>query len=552
MIRRLSIKNYAIIEQLEIDFSDRLTIITGETGAGKSILLGALGLIMGNRADTKALLDENQKCVVEAVFDLSPYDLRSFFEENELEFEHELIIRREISPSGKSRAFINDSPATAKVLQALTDNLIDLHQQFDTLDIHNVSFQLRMLDALAGNKPLLETYQTKFKQFQTNQRELAKWKEQSQAASREFDFIQFQLDEFNKAELQADEQNTLESELATLANAKEIKRTLSGIFQQLREAEQNTLSQLNEMGNALASLKKFSTKIPPLLQRLTEATVELDDLADEIERLAENTEYDPQRINDIQQRLDTIYRLQHKHQARTVDELLAIQQNLETALASYANLDETIAQLEKNIASQEKDLRQMATVLSEKRRAVIKGFEEKVHDLLRQLSMEHARLRVEVSQLEALSATGFDEVNFLFSANKGGRFDLIKNVASGGELSRLTLCTKSLVASAIPLPTLIFDEIDTGISGDVALKMGSILRQLSRHHQVVSITHTPQIAATADCHYFVYKTDADQRTLTSVKQLTSEERVREIATMLSGNPPSMAALDNARDLLNKN
>jgi DNA repair protein RecN (Recombination protein N) len=549
MIRRLSIRNYAIIEQLEIDFSDRLTIITGETGAGKSILLGALGLIMGSRADTKTLFNDNEKCVVEGTFDIARYDLKDFFTENDLEYDAELIVRREISPSGKSRAFINDSPATAKMLQDLSGNLIDLHQQFDTLDIHNVSFQLRMLDALAGNKSLLDDYQNRFKRYQSDRRQLEKLREQSLAAAREVDFLQFQLDELTKAELRKGEQEALETELETLSNAEEIKRTLGGIHRHLNDSEQAIVPQLNDALNALNGIKKFHPELPELYQRFSSLTLELDDLASELERVADDTEYDPERISEMQQRLDTIYRLQHKHQAISIEALLELEQDLQNRLDGFSNTDETIAALEKSVQAQDKALREAATLLSQKRQGVIKGFEEKVQGLLAQLSMEHARLRVDMRPLETLSSTGLDEVNFLFSANKGGRFDLIKNVASGGELSRLTLCTKSLVASAIPLPTLIFDEIDTGISGDVALKMGNILRGLSRHHQVVSITHTPQIAATADRHYFVYKTDAGDRTTTSVKQLTPNERIVEIATMLSGNPPSAAALENAKGLL---
>ncbi len=551
MITRLLIKNYAIIENLEIDFSDKLTIITGETGAGKSILLGGLGLIMGKRADLKALFDNTKKCIIEGYFDVSKYSLKSFFTENDIDFDDELIIRREITPSGKSRAFINDTPTSIKLLQQLSANLIDLHQQFDTLDIHNVSFQLRMIDALAGNTDLLETYQKEFKQYQSDQRKLQKLLSQSQAATKETDFLTFQLNELTEATLHETEQETLETEQTQLNNSEDIKRVLGGVYQQLNDADNATLDQLQSLMSMLHQVQKFNPTIEQLYERLNSTILELEDISSELEQLVENTAYNPERLQEIQERLDLIYRLQNKHQVRTTAELLGIQQRLETKLEAYSDLSGEISILELSIEQQEKDLRQIAEQLSIRRKKIVQGFEQKVHELLAQLSMPYAQLKVDIQTTKQLNATGLDEVNFLFASNKGSRFDLIKNVASGGELSRLTLCTKSLVASAIPLPTLIFDEIDTGISGDVALKMGQILKDLSDEHQVVSITHTPQIAVNADSHYFVYKQIVGERTTTSVKALNQEERINEIATMLSGSPPSEAAISNARALMKK-
>ncbi|MCI5081806.1 MAG: DNA repair protein RecN [Saprospiraceae bacterium] len=549
MIESLQIQNYALIETLEINFSKGLTIITGETGAGKSILLGALGLIMGNRADTKVLYHEDQKCFVEAVFDISKYDLKRFFKENDLDYEDELVIRREITPSGKTRAFVNDSPVNLKILQRLSSSLIDLHQQFDTLDIHNVSFQLRLLDALAGNKKVLEEYQKAFETYQRNRRQLNKLLSQTEQNAKERDFLQFQLEEFDKAELIAGEQEKLERELQRLTNAEDIKRQTLAAFQYLSESEQSVISQLEELGVQINQISKFDKNLDQLNDRFNGIIAELQDLSQEFETIAEETEYDEERIVEVQERLDLIYRLQAKHSVQTVNELLAIQEDISNRLTSINDDNERIEQLETEIADQEDKLRTKAAWLREKRQLVVPDFQKKVEKRLAKLAMEHAQLKIQFNELEELSPTGLDEIHFLFSANKGGRLQLIKDVASGGELSRLTLVTKSLVASAIPLPTLIFDEIDTGISGDVALKMGDILRKLSDQHQVVSITHSPQIASKADAHYFVYKQVKDDRTISNIRELEQEERIEAIAVMLSQSPPSKSALENARELL---
>lgn len=549
MIKKLLIRNFAIIDNLEIHFSDKLTIITGETGAGKSILLGGLGLIMGNRADGVTLYNPDEKCVIEAYFDVKNYDLKSFFDENELDYDTEVVVRREITPAGKSRAFINDTPATLKQLQQLSAALIDLHQQFDTLDIHNVSFQLRMIDALADNKKILDTYQHQYKQYQADKRKLAEFIAQSANASKEIDFLTFQLSEFDKAELIDGEQPKLEEELQRLNNAENIKRVMSAAYRQLHESETAISSQLDEMLKNINGVKKFHSDVATLHERLDNLKYELNDIAKEAEAIAEDTEFDGERIMEIQARLDMIYKLLKKHNAFDVTELISIENGIRTQLAGFSDLTGTIERMEQSIAKQEKALHTLANELSARRTAVTSGFVEKVENLLAQLAMEHAKLQVVVKPLEELTPTGSDEVEFLFAPNKGSKFMAIKDTASGGELSRLTLCTKSLVASAIPLPTLIFDEIDTGISGDVALKMGKILRQLSNHHQVVSITHSPQIAAQAETHYFVYKKVLENSTVTNVKALSPDERIRAIATMLSTNPPTQSALDNAKELL---
>lgn len=549
MIKSLHIQNYAIIEQLEINFSKGLTIITGETGAGKSIILGALGLVMGNRADIKSLYDEEKKCTVEAIFDISAYDLRVFFQDNEIDYENETTIRREISPSGKSRAFINDSPVNLNVLQQLSGALLDLHQQFDTLDIHNVSFQLRMIDALADNKRLASGYEEEFRQYNADQKRLANLIERNEASAKEVDFLQFQLQEFDEAELIEGEQERLEEELAVLTNAEEIKRTLSAAFQFLSESEQSVINQLEEVGVTLHQVSKFEKRLGQMSERFAGIIEELKDMAGDFEAVADETEYDPERITEVQARLDLIYNLQSKHKVSTVAELLEIQENIQKQLGEFGDLSSEIESLRTGIAEQEVHLREVAGMLSERRHLVVEEFENKVKTMLAQLSMQHAVLKVDIQKMEALGPTGIDDVNFLFAANKGSRLQLIKDVASGGELSRLTLVTKSLVASAIPLPTLVFDEIDAGVSGDVALRMGNILRELSNQHQVVTITHSPQVASKADAHYFIYKKEKEDRVVTKVKELDQDERIRAIATMLSQNPPSEAAIANARQLI---
>ncbi|MEL6719041.1 MAG: DNA repair protein RecN [Bacteroidota bacterium] len=549
MIKWLKIKNYAIIEELELQFSEGLTIITGETGAGKSILLGALGLLMGRRMDTKSLYEDSKKCVIEGAFDISRYQLKELFEEQDLDYEEELLIRRELTPSGKSRAFVNDTPTNLKVLQALSSSLIDLHQQFDTQELHTTDFQLQMLDALAENKAFLEDYQVLYRQYQGNKRQLNKLVEEQQRAVQESDFLNFQLEELEKAALENGEQTKLETEADKLTHAEDIKRNMNSVYQHLSEADQSVLNQLQELSISITNVSEFDPKIGKLKERFDSILFELQDLTSEFEQIAEETEYDGERLQEVNERLDLIYRLQQKHQVQSVEELVVLQEQLQSKHTSFSDLESTIAKLEKEIANQEKQLRQQAKILSERRQQIAPKFQKNVEQMLHDLSMEHAQMNIEFSASEYLLSTGLDTVEYLFAANKGSKMQPIRSVASGGEQSRLALATKSLVASAIPLPTLIFDEIDTGISGHVALKMGEILRKLSDEHQVVSITHSPQVASKANTHYFVYKKVKEERTVTHVKSLTPDEKVRAIAVMLSSNPPSESALQNARELL---
>ncbi len=552
MIKWLKIQNYAIIEELEVQFSNGLTIITGETGAGKSILLGALGLLMGNRMDTKSLYDLTQKCIIEGCFNISKYKLEVFFKENDIDYDEELVIRRELTPSGKSRAFANDTPVNLKVLQELSSSLLDLHQQFDTLETHSTDFQLHMLDALAGNKDLLIKYQGLYKNYTRNKRQLEALIEQHQKARQEEDFLNYQLKEFEEASLVKGEQESNEEELSKLSNAEDIKRTLGSAFQHLSESENAVISQLEDITSALGSVSNFDTNLRKLKERFDGIIYELQDVAREFEAVAEETEYNEERIKELQERLDLIYRLQKKHGVLTLDQLLEVQQQITEKQNSFADLSQNIEQLKQTIEHQEKTLFELAHQLSEKRKAIAPKFQDNVVAMLKQLAMEHAQMQIDFTASSTLMASGIDQVNYLFAANKGSRLQAIREVASGGEQSRLALATKSLVASAIPLPTLVFDEIDTGISGHVALKMGEILRNLSNEHQVVSITHSPQVASQADTHYYVYKRVKDDRTVTEVKQLQVEERIHVIAMMLSSDPPSLSALQNARELLGVN
>ena len=549
MIQRLLIKNYAIIEQLDIEFAKGLTIITGETGAGKSILLGALGMILGNRADTKVLYNASEKCIIEGYFDIAAYDLQDFFDENEIDFDKNTVVRRELTPSGKTRSFINDTPVNLTQLRAFSGKLVDLHQQFDTLDIHDATFQLQMIDALAGNKAPLSMYREKYRLFQNDKKRLAQLIEKNERSAREIDFLNFQINEFNKAELIDGEQDTLENDQQRLQNAETIKRNLSAAFQAISEDENAIVGQMRAISSSVSQVKKYTPSVSKLYDRIESLLFELEDIGGELESIAEQTEYDPERIIDIQTRLDVIYKLQKKHGVATVEQLLAIQDDLQNQLNAFGDLSEEIENLQKDIAQKAEILKKLAGELSAKRKFVIPQFEQQVEAMLHQLSMENARLKVQTIDLEDFTPTGSDDIQFLFAANRGSRMMPIKDVASGGELSRLALCTKSLVASAIPLPTLIFDEIDSGVSGDVALKMGNILQKLSSHHQVVVITHSPQVAAKAEKHYFVYKTHKEDRTITDVRPLSKDERIKAIAVMLSQNPPSTSALANAKELL---
>lgn len=549
MIRSLSIKNYAIIEHLVIDFSDALTIITGETGAGKSIMLGALGLIMGKRADTKILYNQAEKCVVEAVFDVEAYGLESFFDALDLDYEKETYVRREITPSGKTRAFVNDTPVKLGILKAISDKLLDLHQQFDTHGIGDPDFQMQVIDALGGNQTLLEDYQVVFSAYEKAQRQLNKLLKQEREAAKESDYLAFQLEELLEADLLANETSELEQEQKTLGSAEDIKRVLSAAAGQINDEDTAIHSQMISLSNSLSSLGDCHEALPKLIERFDSLMFEVEELGNEFQSIAEDTEYDEERLEFIAERLNSLYKLCKKHHVADENGLISLRDELQTKLNSYEDVSGQIGALEIKINELEVELVKLAKQLSENRINSCPAFEEKVKELLRQLSMKHAVLKVEVEKTSNFTATGRDALRFLFCANKGGRLEEVKAVASGGELSRLALCIKSLVASSIPLPTVIFDEIDAGVSGEVAQQMGVILKKQSKEHQVICITHSPQIAAKADCHYFVHKKVTETDTLTSIRKLSMDERILELAKMLSGDPPSVIAQQNARHLL---
>lgn len=549
MITRLYIQNYAIIDHLDIRFSENLTIITGETGAGKSIMLGALGLVMGKRADTKALYNEGEKCVVEAWFDVKAYELKAFFEENDLDYEEQVNIRREINPAGKSRAFVNDTPVTLEVLGELTSQLIEVHQQFDTFDVQRPEYQLKVVDALAGNKDLVLEYKRDFLKYKADLKKLESLKAQEASGNKEAEYLKFQWEELSAAQIKPGELDQMEQDLRSLTHAEEIQRSTAGAYQALEGAEMSFSSQLVSLLQLVRPVAKYQPEVANLVVRLEAMQEEAKDLASEFETIAEGTEYNPGRIEEVQSRCNVLNKLLQKHQVKSDTELFELQNDLEERMKGFGNLDELIKEYEQKVASQAKELLGKGAAISSRRQKICSEFEEAVHSRLALLAMENAKLSVEVKDIGELLPTGTDQVRFLFAANKGSRLEEIKGAASGGELSRLAFCVKSLVAGAATLPTMIFDEIDAGVSGDVANRMGQLLQQLSAHHQVISITHSPLIAAKADLHFFVFKKVVDNRTLTGIRVLETQDRILEIAKMLSGDPPTEASMANAKEML---
>lgn len=549
MLQQLRIQNYAIIDEIEIIFSPNLNIITGETGAGKSILMGALSLILGERADTSSLKTNDKKCVVEGVFSIaSKKAVEQFLKENELDNEHELVIRREIAASGKSRGFINDTPASLQQLKELASLLVDLHQQFDTLELGDADFQREVLDGLANNETRLDQYQKQYREWQKNKHELQKLQQQKSDFNKEFDYQQFLFNELHEAALKENELEDLDNELQLLSNAEGIKNALSKAYFDLSENEPSVVTTLKQMANQLHSYQSYHPNLSNAVERLRSAQIELQDIAGEVERINESVHFDENRIDFINERLATGYKLLKKHNLQTTNELLQLQKELEEKLQAVLNVDETIAAKEKEVAQLFQQVDQSAKIISEKRKAQMPSFEENVNRLLTQVGMPNARLKVQLKQTD-LYDFGSDEIEFLFDANKSNRFEPVRKVASGGELSRLMLCIKSLVAESIDLPTMIFDEIDTGISGEAAKQVGIIMKKLAARRQVISITHQPQIAGKADAHFFVYKDTKNGTLKTNIRLLNNDERITTIAQMLSGEKPTAAALENAREMV---
>lgn len=550
MLQKLSIHNYAIIDKLEIDFSKKLNIITGETGAGKSIIVGALGLILGERADSTVLVNKEKKCIVEGTFRANNKEgVKVFLKENELDAEEDLVLRREIGTNGKSRAFINDTPVNLSQLQQVSSLLVDLHLQFDTLELGESDFQREVLDALAGNIPMLDEYQVVFRQWQLVKKECDELKNQKQQFDKVADYNQFQYKELEEAGFKENELEDIDAELKMLNNAEGIKGALSKVYFELQESESPLVQQIKSLSHQLNTYQTFHHDLPVVSQRLQSIQIELQDVADEVGRISDHVNYDPEKIEQLSERLSTGYKLLKKHGVQTTNELLLIQQQLEEKLQAVLNIDETIQQKEKESNRLTEEAAKLAKKISEARQKQIKPLEDKVNKLLAQVGMPNAKLKVDNKCETELNQYGIDKIEFLFDANKSGQFQPVRKVASGGELSRLMLCIKSLVAQSIDLPTMIFDEIDTGISGEAAKQVGIILKELALKRQVICITHQPQIAGKADAHFFVYKEIVKDVVKTNIRQLTNEERITTIAKMLSGEKPTTAALENAREMV---
>ncbi|TAJ63415.1 MAG: DNA repair protein RecN [Chitinophagaceae bacterium] len=550
MLRKLFIQNYAIIDEIGIDFSSQLNIITGETGAGKSILMGALSLILGERADSSVLVNTQKKCFIEGSFTVDHKQaVLDFLAANDLDVEEELVLRREIAANGKSRAFINDTPATLQQLKALASLLVDLHQQFDTLELGDADFQREVMDALANNESRLAAYQTIFRQWQTAGKELEALQQQKAAFTKELDYNQFLFDELNELGLKENELEELDNELKLLSNAEGIKTTLTKVGYDLKESEQPVVQLLKQLLNQLHAYASFHPDLSAVIERLQSTQIELQDIADEVDRINDTVNYDEKRIEWINQRLMDGYKLIKKHGVQTTAQLLELQRELENKLRAVLDMDDTIAGKEKETNRLLTEAQTLAEQLSKARHKQAKPLEEKVNTLLAQIGMPNARLKVELKD-NTLTLSGKDHIDFLFDANKSNRFEPIRKVASGGELSRLMLCIKSLVAQSIDLPTMIFDEIDTGISGEAAKQVGLIMKGLASNRQIICITHQPQIAGKANAHFFVYKEIKNDAVKTNIRLLNPDERITAIARMLSGEKPTAAAMENAREMMN--
>lgn len=553
MIQRLFIRNYALIDSLEIDFRPGFTVLTGETGAGKSIILGALSLILGQRADSKAIKDAAQKTVIEGTFDVSAYEMRSFFEENDLDYEPSgvCILRRELSPAGKSRAFVNDTPVSLTVLKELGEQLIDIHSQHQNLLLGDNRFQLRMIDIWAGDERLLSQYRTEYKRYCDLRDSLDRLRRASEENRKEEDYLRFQYDQLCEARLQPGEQSLLEDEQEMLAHAGEIKNALYSVAQYLGGDEGGALLQMKECQSVLRSLLRIYPAVEPLSERIESAYIEMKDILGEIEDRQETVSVDPIRLQEVESRLDLIYGLQQKHHVSTIDELLSLQADLQQRLEAIDHSDEQITELRRKLSEQEKSLHTLAERLSAARHEASVGFTEKLIERARPLGMPHLRFEVEWKSKEGFDADGTESVRYLFSANKNRPMELVADIASGGEISRLMLTIKSLAADAAALPTIIFDEIDTGVSGEIADKMGEIMAGMAHYMQVVAITHLPQVASRGEYHYRIYKNDEGETTQTCIEPLDDTRRAEEIARMLSGTQLTEAALKNARELLNR-
>nr|WP_315188526.1 DNA repair protein RecN [uncultured Flavobacterium sp.] len=550
MITSLSIKNYALIEKLSIDFSKGFSIITGETGAGKSIILGALGLVLGKRADLTSLKNKEEKCVIEAYFEISKYNLRSFFEANDLDYEDETIIRREILPSGKSRAFVNDSPVNLQELQELSLFLIDIHSQQQTQELSDENVQFKIIDAIADNQKEILEYQTLLKSYKADKATLSLLLKRQGESTKEQEYNTFLLNELVAANLKSGEQEVLEADFEKLNNVEIIKESIDKSLAIANEEQIGVLDNLKEIKIALQKIAPFSIEYHTLLERITSLIIEFDDISDELTRCSEKLFNNPEQLDLISQKLQVIFNLQKKHQVNTVDELLEIQNQLENSIFEIGNLEAEIAALTHSIQEKIAVLDTLSGVIHDKREVAVPVLSQKLIAILETLGMPNVRFNIDVNLSPTYFQNGKDEIQFLFSANKGTDFGLLKKVASGGEMSRIMLAVKAILAQYSKLPTLIFDEIDTGVSGEIAIRMGEIMKEMSLTMQIFAITHLPQIAAKGTAHFKVFKSTVDDDTQSELKLLSSEERVVEIAQMLSGTMVSDSALNHAKALLN--
>ncbi len=550
MLLSLSIKNYALIESLETDFSNHFSVITGETGAGKSILLGALGLVLGNRADLTSLKDKEKKCIIEAQFSISNYNLQSFFEENDMDYEDKTIIRREILPSGKSRAFVNDSPVNLQELQELGEMLLDIHSQHQTRELTEENYQIDILDAVANNGEWVTSYQSALTDFKSTQKELKQLISEKDALIKEYEYNSFLLNELLSAHLIDGEQEALEQELEQLSNVEFIKEHFERIIAIAHEDQVGALVNLKEIKLALQKLAGFSNQNAQLLERLTSSLLEIEDIISECEQSNEKILADPERLELVNTKLQTIYNLQKKHQVQTIAELLTIQNELDAKVIRVDDLDGTISKLQSELNLKQVKLDEIANTIFENRKKSAPILIDKIKTILSELGMVEANFKFEINHTESYYSKGKDEVVLLFSANRGTNFGLLKKVASGGEMSRIMLAIKAILANYSKLPTIIFDEIDTGVSGEIAIKMGEIMKEMSATMQVFAITHLPQIAAKGNSHYKVSKRNVGETTISELNLLTPEERIQQIAEMLSGKDITDSALQHAKALLN--
>lgn len=550
MLTQLTIKNYALIKHLEMQPDARLNVITGETGAGKSIMLGALGLLLGNRADTKALWDESEKCVTEATFEIKPYKLKKLFDEEGLDYQDQSIFRREISPAGKSRAFINDTPVTLEVMRRIGSRLMDIHSQHETLELGTKAFQLQVIDFYAGNETLRNAYEEAWTKFTRLQQDYLSLQKEAEALKKESDFVQFQLNELVKADLQPGELEKLETELKILEHSEEIKANLNSILELLDRSEQSVQIGLNSIRQQLQSIASYAPTYEQLLQRFESSRIEVIDITKELEAAEEQVEFDPERAERVKDRVSLIYHLQQKHRINDLQELLALQDQLQQKADKHQNLDDLLLKANKELNQAKADVEKAGGALSKSRKKITTALSNQLKELLRELGMNHAEVVIEHSQIDP-GPTGIDAMEILFSANRGVAPKPLAQVASGGEFARVMFAIKYIMAEKTALPTLILDEIDTGVSGEIAIKLGARMKEMAQKHQVIAISHLPQIAAKADTHFFVFKENSTSKTKTSIRNLDSKERVIEIAKMIGGATPTQITLENARELMNR-